>query len=100
MNPVVDLTVDGLCAYRLTRLVTTDEITAPLRLKVERAAMRSEVEDGIAAKIKILIGCPWCSSPYLAIFVLCLDRVPGGRMLKKILALSAVAGLLSIYADG
>lgn len=94
MTPV-DAATDALACYRLTRLVVVDEITAPLREKLQRVVMRSDVDDGAAAKLNTLIRCPWCASWWLA---LVMPMLP--RWAKRALALSAVAGILgSHYND-
>lgn len=57
-TPVLDLAVDAAAAYRLTRLITTDEITHPARSFVARRWPDSFLDQ--------VINCPWCSSVWVA----------------------------------
>lgn len=55
----ITLLVAALATARLTRLVTRDQITHPLR----RAILARLDHDGMAA---YLIVCDWCTSMYIA----------------------------------
>lgn len=82
-----------LACYRLTRLITADIITQPLR---ERAADRSPF-------LGYLIACDWCLSIWIAPFVAFpLIVWPGNDLFLfayTCLALSAVTGLLSVIEN-
>lgn len=113
----LDLLVDSLAVYRLTRLVTTDVLTeGPRRALVEAAfeqdgdtfavldgeTTREAIEAVRAAgrsipKAAVLITCRWCASPYVAaLVVLARGRLPRlWSPLAKVLAYGAVAGLLA-----
>lgn len=80
------LVVDALAAYRLTRLVTTDAITEPLR----------EAIDARSDFMGELTSCSWCSGVWVAAGVVLARRyVPAWGPVAEMLALAAVAGLLS-----
>lgn len=57
------LLVAGLATARTTRLITTDEITRPLRRLAHRADPR-------ARHVGYLVACPYCSGVWAAIGVL------------------------------
>ena len=84
--------VDALAVYRLTRLVTRDRITEPLRTRVESGP----------EWLTYLLRCGWCASPYLAVGVITARRlVPRAwAPAAGVLACSAVAGLLTDLLDG
>lgn len=81
------LLVAALAVYRLTRLVVADELTAPLRDRVV----------GRGGRLAYLVTCPWCISVWIAAgWVLLLVLLPLVALVAgTVLALSAVAGLLS-----
>ncbi len=83
--PMTDLLVDALCVFRLTRLVTRDTITAPFRDHLVR-------EYGHDSKVVELVECGYCVSVWAA---LALPLVP--RWLRRVLALSAVAGITATF---
>lgn len=84
---MTDLLIDALATYRLTRLVTRDTITAPLRDSLVRGY-------GHDSKIVEWVECPWCTSPYLAVLTLLAPR-----WLRHVLALSAVAGITATLVE-
>ncbi len=86
---MIELIEDGLAVYRLTRLVTTDRITQPLR---DAAADRNET-------LGYLAGCDWCSSLWLALGVAGVSALAprAWRPLARALASSAVTGILASY---
>lgn len=116
---MIDLVVDGLAAYRVTRLVTRDTITAPLR---ERAlasiyggpdALHLETDGGPvefvsyeeravwdgadeAPRLATLLLCPWCVGVWVGFGVMLLSRaVPRQwRPIAEGLALGALAALI------
>jgi hypothetical protein len=96
------LTLDALATARLTRLVTADTITAPLRdrLAGHRAEQTVTGERVLLAKrprVQAFITCPWCVSPYLASGVILLQALAPAACLivSAVLAFSMVAGLLA-----
>lgn len=93
----MDLLVDAVATYRLTRLVVQDDITAPLRAKVRHAAMRQIDSPGIASKIDTLISCPWCVSMWIAggVYVARRAAPRAWAPLAAILVCSATSGLLA-----
>lgn len=91
---ITDLTMRGLATYRLTRLITRDEITAPLREKVwERFPPTTPL--GYA------ITCDWCTGVWAA-SALEISRIIAPkttRTAEVVLATAAVASLLSAHED-
>jgi hypothetical protein len=84
-----DLTLDGLAVYRLTRLVTTDRISEPLRDRLVGHPVLGFVGEGIE--------CDWCVSVWMGAVV-----AAGRRWAPELwgvarwgLTLSVVTGLLS-----
>ena len=81
----------SLAAYRLTRLVTTDEITAPLREWVWR---RRPPE---SSRIGYLLACDWCTGIWVGSLLVV------GHMIAPVpatwvclaLAVAATVGILS-----
>ena len=88
----LDLAVDALATFRLTKLVIDDYITEPLR---ERIFNRfGEPGD---SKISYLVTCPWCVGIYTGAIV-ALGRMIAPKtwsVAARALALSAVTGLLA-----
>lgn len=83
------LVIYALALYRLTRLVTEDYVTErPRTWLAERGLTWS-----------VFITCPWCVSVWLAggWLILAAVAAPVALVLGAILALSAVAGLLSSW---
>jgi hypothetical protein len=73
---------DALALYRLVRLSTEDELTAPWRDKA-----RSWALDKKRGKLHYFLGCPYCQSLWLAPLVLVLPR----RVKRGLAAAGAVA---------
>lgn len=108
------IVVDGLAAYRLTRLVVVDDLTETVRARVVGWAYKrkrrwplsvglaSTAAEQVAAdshppKLAKLVTCPWCASFYVALLVVAARRwLPKGwAPLADALAYSAVAGLIA-----
>jgi hypothetical protein len=91
LHDPVQLTLAALAVFRMTRLIVEDEVTRPAR---ERITNRHP--DGRAA---YFVTCPWCVSFWLAVlWVAALILVPTIALgADAVLALSAVAGLLSSW---
>ncbi len=83
----VELSVDALAAYRLTRLATTDAIADVPRTALQRRSVF----------LLDLLNCPWCTSVWVSFGVVAARRsVP--RLWDPVataLALSAVAGFIA-----
>jgi hypothetical protein len=95
LSPTLWLVVNVAAVFRLTRLVCTDQITAPARQRVLRwAAQRGERQDTLIADF---LACPWCVSPWLAAGVVALAYyVPQGwTYVAYVLTCSAVAGIVA-----
>jgi hypothetical protein len=92
----VSLTVGALAVHRLTRLVTDDELTRPLR---ERAAewARGDAHRAARPRLGYLLHCPWCVSPYVAAAwaALTVTAPPAAAAAGAVLAWSSVTGLLA-----
>lgn len=108
---LLDLTVLGLAAARLTQLVVEDEITRPIREAVQRRSIKEfqPVRDGRLVveplgkheipqpvqpwdAIDTLINCPACTSVWTGAGVLTAEQAgPVGRFLVRVLALSQAA---------
>jgi hypothetical protein len=103
LSPGLWLTIDALAVYRLTRLVTTDTLTSPLRMRL-LAAGRDKMGNSRPGPLRAyarnlfdLVTCAWCSSMWIAGTVVLLTvYVPSyWKYAAYVLALSAVAGFLS-----
>lgn len=85
------LVVDTLATYRIARLVTEDEIAAPMRQWVW------DRHDPAESKIGYLFTCPWCVSIWVGAAVVVARRAspttwePVARMLTA----SAVSGMIA-----
>jgi len=94
----VDLVVDVLATWRLTRLFGTDKLTEALRDDMVGLALGFKATK-ITRKFLQLMDCPYCLSVWAAGVVLVLNHVPMGKMVVRLLAMSAVAGELSSRLD-
>lgn len=86
------LSLDALACYRLTRFVAEDRVPlGPLRDRF--------VEHRPDAAFTTWFTCPWCSSMYVAAVVLGLHALLPAvwPYAAAVLALSAIAGLLSTW---
>lgn len=110
--------LDALAAYRLTRLVTADTITEPLRERIYRLADDRErfvfSDPGETAGTPItepaptgwrylaeVVSCRWCAGVWVAGGVVAARRVTprAWQPLSDVLALSAAAALLARLED-
>jgi hypothetical protein len=89
---LVEFLVLGLATYRLTRLITTDNITEPIRERIwDRYPPQS-------SKLGYLITCDWCSSIWVASIVIPSAMIiPVLVYVYAVFAVSAIAGLLTAY---
>lgn len=96
----------ALATHRLTRLVTTDTITAPARERIQDAAeARWAARTGhpISAehwgsRIAYALSCAWCSSMWVAaglVAVMTAAGHPPAHPVLTALAASSVTGLLA-----
>lgn len=117
---MIDLLLDALAAYRITKLVVDDQLTAEARDAVIRwaydhAPPRPNVpapaidvtapgsmadvvaEDDDPPKLAFLVTCPWCAGMWVALGVVVADRIAPRpwRSLRRALAMSAAAGLIA-----
>lgn len=86
------LLVDALAVHRLTRLVTDDDITEPLR-----TAWETKAPPWLAP----LATCRWCASIHIAIAAVTLRRLAPRAWdpLARALALSSTGTLLARLED-
>lgn len=125
----LDLALDGLAAYRLTKLIADDDITAGPRDRVVRAAYETQgrrqhvadqladayggpIPDGawsdhaqgdpFAPKPATLVTCRWCTGMWVAAAVVLARRAAPRTWstLARLLSLSAAAALLAGLEDG
>jgi hypothetical protein len=113
----LELVVDALAAYRLTRLATADVISEPLRRSVVGRSLGWSEDDVVAAagsaqevvdtladppKLARLITCRWCAGMWIAGGVVAARRVAPAWWdpAAKALAFSAAAVLISRLEDG
>lgn len=82
----------GLAAFRLTRLVTTDRVTAPVRDHVAESFRRAGMEQA-----RYLLGCDWCVGVWAAGAVLALESTRTGRRANRLLAVAALVGIGASY---
>lgn len=105
------LLIELLCAYRLTRLVTTDTFPPVEKLRdrivtantmTRQTTTGTIIDPGPWAE---LVQCPWCSSVYIAFGIAaghwCAFGLPSpGFVFPALaLALSAAVGMLSQVVD-
>jgi|SRR6478735_3380216 hypothetical protein len=83
---------------RLTQLVTQDEITRPLRMKVDKWAGEAP-EFSLKERAAYMIECPACTSIWAAAVVAGLSRFRLGRVAVRILALSGLALLADAVVE-
>lgn len=97
---LTDLIIDALTTYRITRLVTEDTITDPLREKIFDSRFLPDPSSShfpdhpLIPNPAYILTCPHCASVYAAALTLILPNPA-----KKILALAAVTTLIHQYTD-
>lgn len=89
-----ELVILALGVFRLSRLVTTDQIFEPLRNAIWKWKNPS-------TQIGYLFTCNWCMSIWASsLTLICYTIVPTATLLFcTMLALSAVAGIISTKLD-
>ncbi len=112
----LDLVVDGLATYRLTRLATADVISEPFRRSIVGRAMGWDAEKLAASvpsaqeavdaeadppSVARLITCRWCAGVWIAAGVVAARHVTprAWEPVARASALSAVAVLVSRFED-
>lgn len=91
---LLELVIYGLATYRLTRLITRDIITEPVRNWVWKKLPPEK------SKVGYLFTCEWCMSIYVASLLLASSMITSATdIAATLLALSAIAGLLTAYED-
>jgi hypothetical protein len=89
MSPYDDL-VATLAVARLTRLVTEDEVTTPIRERL--AALHPEMD--------YFVHCRYCVGVWAAAGVLLAWKHPAGRVACRVLAVAGAANLVQRGWDG
>jgi hypothetical protein len=94
----VTLIVGALAVHRLTRLITEDEITDPIRERLNPVVVNGP--RGIereSSRLGYLVRCPWCVSPYVAAgwAALTVAAPAVAATAGAVLAWSSVTGLLA-----
>lgn len=86
-----------LAVYRLTLLVTADEIT-----ETPRDILLDWLDDRDHSKLATLVGCPWCLSLHFGAAVAWSAHAWGGEWWWQVgalaLAASAATGILATFA--
>lgn len=116
-DDVLDLVIDAVAAYRITRLVTSDTFGDRLRDAVIRWAYDDPtaemVEQGVAdrrgwqdyahadddpPKVAELVTCPWCAGVWVGFGVVAARRLAPGLWgpVARALAVSAVAAQIAV----
>lgn len=96
---MIEVALDVLAAARLARLVRRDTITAPARDWIDVRAYDGDADVAPYAFVRDLLDCPWCATVWTAGAILALRRIPGGRVVRDLLAVAAVAGFVEDYSD-
>jgi len=93
-DPLFLFIIFSLATFRLARLVTTDQIFAPLREKIWERFPPS-------TQFGYLFTCMWCTSIWTAsLLVACYTIFSTATLIfATMLALSAVAGLIAARLD-
>lgn len=91
---------EAAASASLTRLIATDTITRPLRWSLIREARSWGMAGRGVARAEELAGCPWCLSTYTAAVVIALRWIPGGWLVRRLLAVRWVAAVATNRLDG
>lgn len=87
---VLDAVTLTLATARLAMLVAQDEITEPLRQKVDAFAKDAEY-GSLPERLSYLVSCTKCTSIWASAAVLLLWRFPAGQTIVRLLAGSQAA---------
>ena len=90
-SDALELVVDALATFRLTRLVVEDEIAAPIR---EAVWKKYDVTD---SKIGYLLTCPWCVSFWVGAGVVAAHQIAPDQWkpVARVFAMSALTGMIA-----
>lgn len=104
-----DLLLLGVAAHKLSRIIASDRVTAPLRapfVEYEKPAGTSEVKEhsrgtGAQRAMGDLLTCPYCLSPWVATALAAgmLFRPRATRALSGIFAIATISDLLHTAQD-
>lgn len=85
---VAKVAVLGLATFRLTKLVTTDEATRPIR----EAILHSHHNP----KLEYFFSCPWCVSIWAGAGLVALEKFAPNisKSTQSVLAASAITGII------
>lgn len=108
---IPSLVIDALATARLTRLITRDSITEPLRdewvMEAYERAGREAPEFGTVfdedpPMAATFITCPWCVSVWVGVGVVAARRFAPALWgpIARALALSQVAGMSAVLDEG
>lgn len=86
------MVIDALAVHRATRLITTDQVTAPLRERIHAHHPPS------SSKLGYVLTCDYCASIYAALLV-SLTHTPNIRFLRIFVYSLAIADVTAILAD-
>ena len=95
MDNFFELLVAGLATYRIARLIVKDEIFSKLRNAIWKKFPPE------SNKFGYFFTCMWCTSVWVA-SLLVISRIiipEATQVVETVLALSAIAGLLSAHED-
>ena len=90
--------VQVFAAQRLTQLITQDEITRPLRMKVDAWAGDAP-EFSVKERAAYMVECPACTSVWAGAVVVLASRFRVGRVFNWVLALSGAALLTDAVVE-
>lgn len=90
MNILLKAAVVIGATSRLSSIISTEEITAPLRYKIEDWAHGHKLYS-FPERLGYLVTCPRCSSVWAAAGVLALSTVPAAVPVLTVLAVSQAA---------
>ena len=92
----IELVIDALATYRITRLATVDTIPAAVAFR-ERVTRWSRTSGHPA--VEELVHCPWCVGFWIAATVVVARRSagPAWDRVARVLALSAASGMIAHY---
>jgi hypothetical protein len=89
---LLEFVILGLATYRLTRLITTDNIFETFRERIWKKYPPQ------SSKLGYLITCDWCTSIWVASVVVASAMIiPVLVYVYAVFAVSAIAGLLTAY---
>ncbi len=91
MTSPLDLAFDGLATYRITRLLTEDELLAPVREWVWKNHSPEET------KLGYFVTCPWCVSIWAGALVVTARTLAPHTwgLASRALSFSAVTGMVA-----